>query len=323
LNEVEQSLCRQALADLGRPTPFLNNSCYAPRCGQPGQPCCHADVARIEQNICNPMTVCRGDRPLDTCLPCGAEQQPCCAGSTCPRGTVSQRLECNRAGSNETCVPCGAAGQPCCSSGAACAANSQCVNNNVGLPTCQPCGQPGQACCNGTTCVASVTCTGPATARVCQAPNCANGGACPPNSVCVGTTCQPCGTAGIQCCPGSTCTGANFLRCDASNVCQPCGAQNGTCCGSMPYCRSPSDVCTSNGDASTTCRPCGVLEGSPCCPGANGGPATCINQSLYCNGALNRCERCGEPNAQCCPSGPPCPGRPASSCDVTTNTCTI
>ena len=33
---------RGALTDMERPRPFLNNSCYLPRCGNAGEPCCHA-----------------------------------------------------------------------------------------------------------------------------------------------------------------------------------------------------------------------------------------------------------------------------------------
>jgi len=65
-----------------------------------------------------------------SCQPCGASGQACCAGNTCNTG-----LGCDDApdmGGGRTCVACGGLDQPCCGSNmpatGTCSTNLECMN---------------------------------------------------------------------------------------------------------------------------------------------------------------------------------------------------
>lgn len=110
--------------------------------------------------------------------------------------------------------------------------------------------------------------------------------ACGQGTVCVtiasGSTCMPCGTtAGDPCCDAKSC-GAN-LTCNAAGQCD-CGGANQACCGGST-CRSGL-ACDTNDGGTAVCA-CGE-PGTRCCPGADGGVATC-GVGLACNGSKCSC----------------------------------
>jgi hypothetical protein len=135
---------------------------------------------------------------------CGADTQPCCAGSVC-----ASALSCVAG----TCHTCGGAGLTCCP-GSMCSAGYQCYAG-----TCR-CGILNTICCAGGTCGSSLICSSGMCVRcgVASEPCCV-GGVC----MTVGETCgtvsgvsqccvarsAPCATGLTSCCDGSTCQPAS------------------------------------------------------------------------------------------------------------------
>jgi hypothetical protein len=152
----------------------------APGCGDPGQPCCNANVCH--NNGCCVFGQCRGQGQTCTTPPpdlglsgtcnngscqnmagatCGNVGQPCCEASSCTASLVSCLANAT------TCSACGGADQACCKIGSSqvCIDGFTCIGGGVNKTgNCQPCGASGQACCgSGTaaqkTCDPGLTCT--------------------------------------------------------------------------------------------------------------------------------------------------------------------
>ena len=102
-------------------------------------------------------------------VPCGGNNQTCCANFTCNAG-----LGCSDLG---TCSTCGGEGQPCCTDGdsGTCSSTNTCLSLEQGCT----CGMPGTMCCFG-----QKTCIGPATTEPAT---------CTPDGMCPGTlpACTP------------------------------------------------------------------------------------------------------------------------------------
>ncbi|HEY3447816.1 MAG TPA: hypothetical protein VGK67_15780 [Myxococcales bacterium] len=106
-------------------------------CGGPSQPCCSHTVGTTVVRYCSaPLTVCDPSGQIPSCLPCGLENQPCCAGATCFDSV------CIKAVTPPTCSHCGVPGESCCP-GMHC--DQGCCNpeNNLCVDPGQSCGQWG------------------------------------------------------------------------------------------------------------------------------------------------------------------------------------
>jgi hypothetical protein len=157
-------------ADVGGPPPG---------CGDPGQPCCTANVCH--EDGCCVLGQCRGEGQScgaigsglglsGTCdngscetsegSTCGNVGQPCCDVSSCTASQVSCLAGMT------TCSACGGAGQACCKLGSSqtCIDGQTCVGGGVGRTgNCQACGGMGQPCCGSgvasqKTCNSGLTC---------------------------------------------------------------------------------------------------------------------------------------------------------------------
>jgi hypothetical protein len=149
-------------------------------CGNPGEPCCTANVCnnkgccvfgqcRADGQTCAAMgtglglagTCNQGSCATADGTPCGKVGQSCCEASSC----TSSRVSC-LAGMT-TCSDCGGMNEFCCKIGSAnvCIEGFSCVGGGVNKNgNCQPCGAQDQPCCGAgvasqKTCNASLTCT--------------------------------------------------------------------------------------------------------------------------------------------------------------------
>jgi hypothetical protein len=115
-------------------------------CGALNQSCCSSSGCNSGLT-CNPM----GAAP--TCVPCGANGQPCCVSvesgvdiNACTSATLAcQTVVLDAAGSMTTCVPCGTVGSPCCAGG--CTASGSCCDQIMSA-----CVGADARCASGSTC---------------------------------------------------------------------------------------------------------------------------------------------------------------------------
>jgi hypothetical protein len=188
-------------------------------CGANGEPCCPGPGGTrtcAVGNLCAPDPL---DPAKESCVACGAVDQPCCDGIRCAAPAVCD--------ATKRCAVCGEENAPCCGTGACAAPGLVCVRDQFARPTtCQSCGAPGERCCAGLTCNGDACCVQSAREATCAAA----GDSCYGDS-CDDGSCGGCGGTGQPCCsvggkllctaPGATCAGT---------TCQPCGREGEPCC---------------------------------------------------------------------------------------------
>jgi hypothetical protein len=150
-----------------------------PGCGDPGQPCCTANICHNQG--CCVLGQCRGDGQT-----CGASGGGLGLSGTCSKGSCE-----NSAG-----MVCGNVGQPCCEASSCTASRVSCL---AGMTTCSACGGPGEPCC-----------------KIGSAQTCIDGQACVGGAVGRTGTCQDCGAMGQPCCGTGV---ASQKTCDPGLTC--------------------------------------------------------------------------------------------------------
>jgi hypothetical protein len=186
------------------------------------------------------------DAPAIPDVPCGASDQPCCAGSTCGTGTTCVAAVCR---------PCGAVNQPCCGTNT-CNTGMVCASG-----ACRACGAVGQPCCTGSRCTAD---SNPCTLEACSS------GTCRRTTVANGTSAGS--LAEQRCCGG--------VAVDISTSTRNCGGC-GLACASGQACE-PVETTTSCSDhtANRSGR-CRCASGLQCPVGRNGAHQTCRTYTPY------------------------------------------
>lgn len=274
-------------------------------CGGSGEACCPPN------NTCNSAALGCNYNASATCEACGAQDQPCCAGTApysfeCPSSIY---LGCNIA--THRCVAgCGIATAPCCGPSHTCTQGAGNMTCTPATDTCYRCGQyGGDPCCpsspwnycdNGGSAGcdhASDTCVG---CGAIGSPCCGTARTCPYSGACNATDmCGViCGGAGEACCAGSTCNSGYGCN-TTTSTCQVCGGTGQPCCTNSAC--NGSNTCISG-----ACQNCGHDLGQACCnsDGAyicSGANITCSIQSGYqLPNSASTCVACGSDGQQCC-----------------------
>lgn len=116
------------------------------KCGVEGTPCCASLTASCEGAL-----QCR-NRECAKPIPCGADGEECCNGTSCNGGLLCEMTSCSPIPPPPPATPCGGGGQPCCS-GTACNAGFVCSASK-----CIACGSYQQPCCPGGGCRGDTAC---------------------------------------------------------------------------------------------------------------------------------------------------------------------
>jgi hypothetical protein len=190
----------------------------------PGENCanCHSDVP------CNTGYVCDS---TESCVPCGAPDQPCCGKS--PYCNIGICI------SGKCPSDCGTLNKACCS-GSCYETGTTC---DSGINKCVSCGGVGKKCCAGLLCDLG-TCTGGYCPASCGAigEDCCSGTDCNLGAVCSGTKCVACGALNQDCCSDGSCNGG--FGCSSSKKCVVCGTAAGQpCCNDA--CTGTNIICSS------------------------------------------------------------------------------
>ncbi len=204
---------------------------------------------------------------------CGADQ---CGGEcgTCPTNSACASGHCHQT--------CGGPGQTCCTSGApACESGLMCAGSLcVGA-----CGDSGEPCCSGSTCTASLVCSG-GTCGACPASMTACSGRC----VDLRSDGQNCGTCGASCAAAQVCV-AGHCVCPTGQT--SCGGQCVDLNADEAHCGTCATVCP--GGATCCAGSCAALTSD----NAHCGSCTrsCLS-GMVCE--AGNCNACGAPSQSCC-----------------------
>jgi len=227
---------------------------------------------------------------VSTPPPCGALQQPCCAGSTCAAGLVCGAGTCT--------APCGGAGQRCC--GTSCDAGFQCSSGLCARATCGL--GEGAGCTAGA--LAPNCCTDGRTCATRDSVSTVGGTVC-----CHAQRGAPC-TRNEGCCGNLLCTGgfctAPATTCSAFG--QPC-TQDAACCGNTLGVRR----CLNNGGygPGPTCAQVCLLSAecaSGCCANLAGESLRVCAHPRYCASTFGCSQPLGgscDRDSQCCAAQSP------------------
>ena len=222
--------------------------------------CCDGDPKTCGPNNCGTMgtQICKGG----SFGPCSAKTLDCCGPVPCTNNCQKDGTHaCNNGTIAKACS--GDVADPaCCTDGVSCTGAGS-------LLTCKG-GKATKSTCASKVCADSTTCADP---------DCRMGYTCPNATRCDEQTgkCEPCGTAGIQCCftPQKQCVNDKLVCFATSGMCQPCGEEvSAPCCGApffdsnLSKCNASKSLkCYRNRAGSGTCSHCGD-PGDICCDGA-------------------------------------------------------